>query len=79
MVKDAIIKEAKPFFLANGFLYQKEDDCFINEYCSVQVQETCFAVCNNGGDVWYSNDHTIYSVVGYLTWNGLMTKNYNLP
>jgi hypothetical protein len=71
-----ILKYVSDFLLPNGFEFNKEDNTFINDFCSIEIQETGYAVCNNNGEVWYSGDHNIYSLIGYLTYYGYMSKNY---
>lgn len=72
-----VVKQIQPFLKLNGFTYRKDDKAFINEYCSIQIQENGYAVCDNDGSVWYSSDFAIYTLIGYLTYYGLMNKNYN--
>jgi hypothetical protein len=69
-------KQIGPFLKLNGFEYNKPDKSFINDYCSIEIQKKGYAVCNNNGDVWYSHDFTIYTLIGYLTYYGYMNKNY---
>lgn len=77
MTTTDVQKQIGPFLKLNGFTWQKQDKAFINDYCSIQIQENGYAVCDNDGSVWYSHDFTIYTLIGYLTYYGLMNKNYN--
>lgn len=69
-------KEVAPLLLKNSFV-EGDDNSYYNEMCSVQFQEDGYAVVNNEGDTWHSNDYNIYSLVGYLTYYNFMSKNYN--
>jgi hypothetical protein len=72
----SILSEIRPFMLMNGFIEQPADNSFINDHCAVEVQETGYAVCNNNGDCMYSDNHSIYWLIGNLTYYGYITKNY---
>lgn len=73
--KISIVKNIEPFLFKNGL--QKMEPCgYANDLCNVVIQDDCFAVSNNYGDVVYSDNHNIYWLVGYLTWMGLIRKDY---
>ena len=64
-----------PFLLNNNF--KKVDEfCYANDFCGIEIQKEGYAVCDNDGNTMYSNDHSIYWLVGYLTWSGYLIKDY---
>ena len=74
-MKISIIKSVEPFLLKNGF--SKMEPCsYANNLCNVVIQDNCYTVANNQGDVMYSENHNIYWLVGYLTWMGFINLNY---
>jgi hypothetical protein len=84
MKKNGITQYVEPFLLANGFKKYK-DDCFETEICSVAV---CLGSNGNSyysvtdkveNTVMHSTDINIYWLIGVLTYNGLMNKNYAQP
>jgi hypothetical protein len=70
-VIDATIGE---FLLLNGFK-QRIPYVYVNDKCEITVTEEGYEVYHNEL-TWYSHDHNIYSLVGWLTWYDLIDKNY---
>ena len=72
-------KEAVGKFLEkNGFKESKDDECkYYNDKCEVIINPTQYVIKDgeNHG-MFYTPDLTIYSLIGYLTYNGYMDKNY---
>ena len=55
--------------------------CFENKKCTVIFRLGYYEVVTfEIGDyfTWYSADLNIYSLIGYLTYYGLMSKNYKI-
>jgi hypothetical protein len=69
------LKDVIDFLKLNGFV-RLEEDSYGNDFCSVILEDDHYAICDNEGNVWYSHDHTIYTLIGYLTYYGYMDKNY---
>ncbi len=65
-----------PFLKKNGFK-KMEDNSYSNDLCNVVISKTGYEVANNDGDTMYSYDHSIYWLIGMLTYCGYMDKNYN--
>jgi hypothetical protein len=73
------IKIIGDFLTKNGFKKSGERG-FVNPYCLVLVEPDCYLVeseWNGQMGHWFSTDLLIYSLIGYLTYNDLMQKNYN--
>lgn len=72
---ESIIIEIEPFLFKNNF--QKIDtNVYSNDYCSIAIEEDEYAICDNEGNTYYTEDHRIYHLIGYLTYCGYMDKNY---
>ena len=75
------VKIIGDFLTKNGFT-QSGERGFTNPYCLVLVEPDHYVVefeSEFAGHMgrWFSSDLLIYSLIGYLTWNDLMQKNYN--
>ena len=68
------------FLLSNGF-EKMEYNSYANNVCNVIInnEDGIYEVANNEGDVMYSNDMSIYWLIGYLTFTKFITQNYILP
>ena len=67
-----------PFLLLNGF-EKKEDNVYTNLKCTVTVLEGCYEIIfqSKYGEVsTYTDSWSIPHLVGVLTWNDLIDKNY---
>lgn len=68
-----------PFLLRNGFK-GSGGDTYHNPKCTITVLEDCYQINFNypeGGKVSaYTDSHSIPHLVGVLTWNDLIDKNY---
>lgn len=65
------------FLEQNGF--QKTDECaYSNGRCEVRIINDGYQVSSENGVV-YSEGHNIYWLIGYLTYTGLMSKDYKNP
>jgi hypothetical protein len=62
------------FLCKNGF--EDNGRGYFNEYCVVIVNDDHYCVEMDQGHM-YSNDLSIYWLIGVLTYGGLMDKNYN--
>lgn len=65
----------KDFLLKNGFK-QDEPNHYVNEVCSVLIEDDHYAVANANGDAMYSNGLNIYWLIGVLTYYGYIWKHY---
>jgi acyl carrier protein len=74
-------KEVINFLELNGFKKSttpKGNIILSNESCTVhQSIDEQYIITNNQGDKFFSNDLNIYWLIGCLTYNGYMDKNYN--
>jgi hypothetical protein len=76
-----------PFLLKNGFSKHKirphvyKNNVYHNSECTVKVLEGCYEIIfedDFGGEVTtYTDTWSIPHLVGTLTWNDLIDKNYN--
>lgn len=66
--------EIVEFLKINGFR-PITPDVYTNDKCQITYTKDGYDVWFNGY-TWYMHDHNIYQLVGFLTWNGLMDKNY---
>lgn len=69
------MKEVIKFLELNGFT-KVEPDVWANDLCSVHIDKDNYAVANNAGDTMCSRDHSIYWLIGVLTYMGFMNKDY---
>jgi hypothetical protein len=72
------MKAAVEFLELNGFI-KNEVGNYINSKCEVVILTNGYRVITRHDGYtydWYSNDQTIYSLIGYLTYYDLMDKNY---
>lgn len=85
------MKYLKEFLLKNGFIEWKQYKTYKNDLCYIDVisdtdskDEICqlYRITYTKKDEtgsWevYSDNLSIHWLIGYLTYNGLMDKNYN--
>ena len=68
------------FLLRNGF-EGIGGDSYRNPKCTITVLEDCYQIefdhPQYGSVSTYTDSHSIMHLVGVLTWNDLMDKNYN--
>ena len=68
-----------PFLLRNGFK-GIGGDSYRNSKCTITVLEDCYQINFNYPEVGkvsnYTDSHSIPHLVGVLTWNDLIDKNY---
>lgn len=71
------MNEVIGFLIKNGF-DRMETNSYANDKCNVVINNNggYYAVANNLGDVMYSNDLTIYWLIGVLTYYDYIDKNY---
>ena len=71
---------AEQFLLSNGFELMEENS-YANSVCNVVInkEEGIYEVANNEGFVMYSNNMSIYWLIGYLTFSNFIPQNYKLP
>ena len=69
-----------PFLLKNGFIkYKLSDNIYYTSQCTINVLDDCYEILfeNELGEVsMYTDSWSIYHLVGILTWNDLIDKNY---
>lgn len=70
------MQDVKEFLLKNGFNQEDEPNHYVNEVCSVLIEDDHYAVANANGDAMYSNGLNIYWLIGVLTYYGYMWKHY---
>ena len=72
------------FLLLNGFRkmnrgYYDDFDSYCNDgdkdYCKIGIHKTYYSVESRAGSI-YSDNLSIYWLIGILTYHGLMDKNY---
>lgn len=67
------MKAVIDFLEVNGFT--KYGMRFEGDLCTVIIDEECYIVKYDQVEM-YSRDHNIYWLVGYLTWNDLIKRDY---
>ena len=72
------MEKVKEFLLKNGFEQQEEKNHYVNGECSVLIESDHYAVANADGDAIYSNGLNIYWLIGVLTYNGYIARNYKM-
>lgn len=75
-------KQVINFLELNGFTKSITPDNNIllsNDMCTIHANNTQYIIINNTGYSYYSIDLNIYSLIGYLTYNGYIDKNFLLP
>jgi len=70
------MKDVKEFLLNNGFKQKDRTNRYVNEVCSVSIEDNYYVVSNDNADVMYSNGLNIYWLIGVLTYYGYISKNY---
>jgi hypothetical protein len=69
----------EPFLLRNGFEKQ-ENNSYDNLKCIITVLDGCYQIDWNhvkyGEISTYTDSYSILHLVGILTWNGLIDRNY---
>lgn len=76
------MKDIKEFLLKNGFT-QTDRIRFINDKCIVIVDEetNCYEIkfeVNDDQFTCFSQSLNMYWLIGFLTYNNLMDKNYSV-
>lgn len=65
---------AGEFLINNGF--EKHNDfCYKNDKCLVHIYKKSYEILWQHG-TYFTENFNIYHLVGYLTWYGLMDKDY---
>jgi len=64
----------KKFLIKNGFK-ESNEFLFINDSCSILVTTEGYSIYFSEMST-YTQGHSIFCLIGILTYNGLMTKNY---
>ena len=79
--KEELNPHIGPFLLRNGFeKFKYENNIYTNPKCTINVLEGCYEILfeNEYGEVsTYTDSWSIPHLVGVLTWNDLIDKNYN--
>jgi hypothetical protein len=73
IVNHKVRSKVGEFLGKNGF--EDNGRGFFNEYCSVIIEDDHYCVEMDQGHM-FSKDLNIYWLIGVLTHNGLMNKNY---
>jgi hypothetical protein len=63
------------FLLLNGFYLTKDSNNYYNGLCQVIINQDNYEVKTGEGSI-YSKDLNIYWIIGLLTWNNYIPKNY---
>lgn len=63
------------FLKRNGFK-KMEANSYANDECNVVFEDGKFAVANNDGNAIYSNDNSIFWLIGVLSYYHYIPKNY---
>lgn len=69
------MKSVIDFLKMNGFK-SMELGSYANDKCNVVITPNNYEVANNNGDVVYSKDHSIYWLIGVLTYYRYIPKDY---
>lgn len=69
------MKHVIDFLKINGF-ERTELGKYANNKCQVVITSNNYEVANNRGDTMYSKDHSIYWLIGVLTYHRFMQKEY---
>ena len=62
-------------FLINNGIKKYDTNCYINEHCSIIINDNYYEIKNEDG-LMFSNDLNIYWLIGILTYNNYIDKNY---
>jgi hypothetical protein len=71
------MKDVMLFLLNNGFKMVSAD-IFSNDKCTVVITQSGYSVSNREGGSLYSDNLSIYWLIGALTYNGYIEKNYKI-
>lgn len=63
------------FLEKNGFK-KVEQNSYDNNVCSVVLNTSGYIISDNNGNLVCLNGLLIYTLIGYLTYQGFMDKNY---
>ena len=63
------------FLKKNGFK-RMEKNSYANDRVNVVIEKNGFAIANGEGTAMYSKGHSIYWLIGVLTYYGFIDKNY---
>jgi hypothetical protein len=74
-LRGGVVNHVSPFLELNGFTKTGEN-VWSNELCSVEINENEYIITNNEGWTMYSTSHSIYWLIGILTYCGYMKKDY---
>lgn len=61
------------FLIKNDF--KKSKNVYTNNNCSVIIYDSNIGVRHGVGET-FCKSHNLYWIIGYLTWFGLIDKNY---
>jgi hypothetical protein len=70
-----MIQSTISFLKRNGFK-KMETNSYANDECNVVFEDGKFAVANNEGRAIYSNDNSIFWLIGALSYYHYIPKNY---
>lgn len=70
------MKDVVKFLKNNGFK-SMELGSYANDKCNVVITSNNYEVADNRGDAIYSKDHSIYWLIGVLTYYRYIPKVYN--
>lgn len=73
-------KFIRDFLIKNGFTLNYDGKLF-KEKCIITIEEDYYEVSHYDEDFlewmdWFSSDLSIYSLVGYLSWNDFIERGY---
>lgn len=47
-----------------------------NDFCVVAISDNCYIITHGYGDTVFSSDHNLYWLIGYLTYNEFLSREY---
>lgn len=70
----------KKFLMINGFLEVVENFLYSNEYCQITVLNNSYEIITNDLEFGYleTNGYSLPEIIGYLTYYGLIDRNYKI-
>ena len=71
MTKQPIVR----FLKKNGFR-RMDKNSYANDLCNVVITKEGYEVADNDGAVIYNSNHSIYWLIGLLTYYKYIDKNY---
>lgn len=64
------------FLINNGFEYNNVLGNLSNDSCVITVYPKHYEVVDSNKNYFETNGHSLYELIGYLTYHSLMDKDY---